>query len=112
MTMPIRALLMIVTAGVITWGLRAFPFLVFRGNRQMPQKLKELGDILPSAIMAVLIIYCLKDVSTAFWETGLWEVLAAVVTGLSYKWKHNTFLSIIVGTACYMLLIRLPFSLF
>ncbi len=107
MTSSIKAIIMIVTAGIITLGLRAFPFLVFRGERQMPQKLKELGDVLPAAIMAVLIIYCLKDVSTDFLGTGLWQVIAALVTAVSYKWKHSTFLSIVLGTACYMILIRL-----
>ena len=37
---------------------------------------------------------------------GLCQLLAVSVTALVHKWKHNTFLSIILGTAVYMLLIR------
>ena len=49
-----KAILTILVSAVITLGLRAFPFLVFRGDRQMPQMLKDLGKVLPAAIMAVL----------------------------------------------------------
>ena len=58
------AVVSILTSAVITLGLRAFPFLVFGKQRRMPDKLVRLGDMLPSAIMAVLMIYCLKDVGT------------------------------------------------
>ena len=37
---------------------------------------------------------------------GLCQLLAVAVTALVHKWRHNTFLSIILGTAVYMLLIR------
>ena len=90
-----KAILTILVSAVITLGLRAFPFLVFRGN------------VLPAAIMAVLVVYCLKDVTTAFADTGLWQVIAALATGICYKCSHNTFVSIVLGTACYMLLLRL-----
>ena len=33
---------------------------------------------------------------------GLCQLLAVAVTALVHKWKHNTFLSIILGTAVYM----------
>lgn len=29
-------------------------------------------------------------------------IIASVITGVIHKWKHNTFLSIIVGTVVYM----------
>ena len=99
-----KAILTILVSAVITLGLRAFPFLVFRGDRQM---LKDLGKVLPAAIMAVLVVYCLKDVTTAFADTGLWQVIAALATGICYKCSHNTFVSIVLGTACYMILLRL-----
>ena len=51
----------ILVSAIITFALRALPFVAFRGGRQMPEKLIYLGKILPSAIMAVLIVYCLKD---------------------------------------------------
>ena len=105
--MKIYAILMILMSAAITFALRALPFAIFRGNRQMPTIIQQLGNILPSAIMAVLVIYCIKDVSTSFTQSGLWQIISVVVTAVSYKWKHNTFFSILLGTACYMVLIRL-----
>ncbi|MBQ6517786.1 MAG: AzlD domain-containing protein, partial [Anaerolineaceae bacterium] len=34
------------------------------------------------------------------------SAIAVLVVALSFKWKHNTFLSILSGTAVYMLLLR------
>ena len=85
-------LVVAVSAG-ITFFLRALPFLAFRGEREMPEKLIYLGKILPSAIMAVLIVYCLKETGSDFSHTGIANFLAVAVVAVSYKWKHNTFLS-------------------
>lgn len=97
----------IFVAALITFSLRAVPFVIFRKGRSMPQKLEYLGKILPSAIMAVLIVYCLKDVAVKFYPDGIAKIIAVFVVIVSYKWKHNTLLSILLGTACNMLLMRL-----
>ena len=54
----------VAVSALITFGLRALPFLAFSGSRKMPASLERLGQALPSAIMAVLIIYCMKDIPT------------------------------------------------
>ena len=46
-------------------------------------------------------------VPSQWYPGGLCQLLAVAVTALLHKWKHNTFLSIILGTAVYMLLIRI-----
>lgn len=101
------SLITILIAAVITFTLRAFPFLVFRGERKIPEKLQRLGKLLPSAIMAILIIYCLKGVGTSFQTDGIFQLLSVGVVALTYKWKHQTLFSIFLGTACYMILIRI-----
>ena len=100
------AVVSILTSAVITLGLRAFPFLVFGKQRRMPDKLARLGDMLPSAIMAVLVIYCLKDVGSDLRGIAFPKGIAVVVVAVSYKWKHNTLISIAVGTSRYMVLLR------
>ncbi len=72
----------------------------------MPQRLVALGQVLPSAIMAVLIVYCLKDVGSDWLHIGLPKILAVAVVAGSYKYKHNTLISILAGTACYMVLLQ------
>ena len=48
----------------------------------MPVWLDKLGQILPSAIMAVLIIYCLKDVGDDFGRIGISKILAVIVVAI------------------------------
>ena len=99
-------LIAIMVSAVITFGLRALPFVIFRGEHSMPEWMKRLGKILPSAIMAVLIIYCLKGAKSNPIGMGIPGLVAVLVVSVSYKWKHNTFLSIIAGTVVYMVGLR------
>lgn len=104
--MSLYVVLAIFISALITFSLRALPFLLFSGDRRMPDWLSRLGAVLPSAIMAVLIVYCLKGVKSEIIGTGIPSAIAVLVVALSFKWKHNTFLSILSGTAVYMLLLR------
>lgn len=99
---------MIAIMAVVTMLLRFLPFLVF-GTRQTPAYINFLGKYLPYAIMGMLVVYCLKDVSMTSAPFGLPEGIAvAVVAGL-HVWKRNTLLSIACGTVCYMILIQFVF---
>lgn len=94
-------------SAVVTLALRALPFALFGGGRRMPAWLEDLGGKLPGAIMAVLVVYCLKSAATDFAATGAKQLIAAAIVAVSYKLRHSTFLSIILGTGAYMLLLRL-----
>ena len=96
--MSLYVVLAIFISALITFSLRALPFLLFSGDRRMPDWLSRLGAVLPSAIMAVLIVYCLKGVKSDIIGTGIPSAIAVLVVALSFKWKHNTFLSILSGT--------------
>ena len=80
MNLNYYAILVILLMGLVTFGLRAFPFLVFRGERELPKLMKDLGNILPASVMAVLIIYCLKDAPADFEGSG---ILRTASTALS-----------------------------
>lgn len=101
------ALAAVAVSAVIVFALRAFPFAVFGGNRRMPRALVRLGQALPSAVMAVLVVYCLKDAGTDWLGVGLPKLIAVAVVAVCYKLTHKTLLTICIGTAAYMLLIRL-----
>ena len=107
MNLNYYAILVILLMGLVTFGLRAFPFLVFRGEKELPKLMKDLGDLLPASVMAVLIIYCLKDAPADFAGVGIWQLVGIAVTAVSYKLKRSTFLSLVLGTACYMILLRI-----
>ena len=98
--------LAILISALCTLFLRALPFLFFGKTRVMPAWLNRLGAMLPSAIMAVLVIYCLKDAIFDPIQTGIPQFLGVLAVVLSYKWKHNTFLSIVLGTAVVMITMR------
>lgn len=105
--MTLRMVGIVCLCAGITFFLRAVPFLAFSGERKMPASLEQLGKILPSALMAILILYCLRDVPTGGLHNAVSKLLAVLVVGISYKGKHNTFFSIILGTAVYMILLRI-----
>ena len=101
--------LLIAVVAVVTALLRFLPFWVFGENRTTPQWLLRMGRLLPYAIMGMLVVYCLKDVTLTTAPFGLPEFLGcAIVAGL-HIWKRNTLLSIGGGTLCYMLLIQFVF---
>ncbi len=87
---------------------RALPFLLF-GGREVPKIVKYLGRILPMAVMATLVVYCLR--STTFDAMGnfLPQIIAVAVVAALHLWRKNTFLSIVVGTAVYMVLVQVVF---
>ena len=87
--------------------LRFLPFLVFR--KKTPPYIAYLGRVLPSAIIGMLVIYCLKDVKPASAPHGIPELIAGLcVVGLQ-AWKRNSLLSILSGTVIYMLLVQAVF---
>lgn len=100
-------LLAITISFLVTFGLRALPFIIFKGERKMPDWLDRLSKVLPASLMAVLIIYCIKGATVDPVHTGVPSLIACLAVGITYKWKHSTVLSILVGTILYMVLIRI-----
>ena len=99
----------IAVCALVTAGLRFLPFLIFGENRKTPEIVAYLGKVLPFAIMGMLVVYCLKDVSIISAPFGIPEAIGcAVVAGL-HVWKRNTLLSIGAGTIAYMLLVQFVF---
>ena len=105
--MNMHALYIVLICAGVTLALRALPFVCFGGKGGVPKLIERLGHLLPPAIMAALVVYCLKNVPFgSFWD-GAYQLIAGAVVVLVHLWKRNTLLSIAAGTAAYMLLIRL-----
>ena len=102
-----NAAILIAVMAAVTILLRFLPFLVFRN--QTPPYITYLGKVLPPAIIGMLVIYCLKDVSLTTHPHGLPELIAAAcVVGLQI-WKRNSLISILAGTVVYMFLVQTVF---
>ena len=106
---PVQAILSIAVMAGVTFLTRFLPFLLFDRGGKPPRIVLYLGRVLPPAIMAALVVYCLKNVDLTAYPFSLAEIIAVAVTALAHIWKRNTLLSIAVGTACYMILIRTAF---
>ena len=92
-----------------TQVMRTLPFLVFSSAKPTPRLVQYLGKALPAAVFAMLVVYCLKNVSLIAAPHGIPEAIGIVVTVLLHLWKRQMLLSIAGGTAVYMLLIQLVF---
>lgn len=105
----IHAIATIAIAALVTVTLRFLPFLIFGENRKTPAMIAYLGQVLPFAIMGMLVVYCLKDISFAVSPFGIPEVVGCIVVAGLHIWKRNTLLSIGGGTLVYMLLVQFVF---
>ncbi len=102
-----QALITIGIVALATLLLRALPFLAFPADRPLPKYVAYLGDALPYAIIGMLVVYCLKDVSPAVSPYGAPEALGVLAVAGLYLWRKNTLLAIAAGTAVYMLFVQL-----
>ena len=93
-----------------TMATRYIPFLLFPPGKQTPPYVQYLGKVLPSAVFALLVVYCLKDVSLTAELHGSPEALALVVTGVLHVWRRQMFLSMAAGTILYMVLVQTVFA--
>ncbi len=101
--------LMLIVMVLMTAATRFLPFLIFNEKRKTPPIVEYLGKVLPCAVMGMLVVYCLKDVSWVSFPFGLPELIGIAIVALLHIWKRNSLLSIGVGTVCYMLLVQLVF---
>lgn len=101
------SILIIAVASICTIFTRAVPFAIFGGAREMPEALKRLTSLLPPAIIAVLVVYCLKGLLTASSTETIATVIALIAVVSLHLWKKNTLISVASGTVIYMALIRL-----
>ena len=101
--------LIIITMVVIgTLITRFLPFLLFSG-KETPKFVKYLGEYLPGAVFAMLVVYCLKTVSIIDGSHGIPEAISLVTVVLLHLWKRQMLLSISIGTVLYMILIQTVF---
>ena len=106
LTQQIITIAMVVLGTMLT---RFLPFIVFPSGKPTPKYVQYLGKMLPSAVIGLLIIYCLKDVNLQSESHGIPEFIGVAVVALLHVWKKMMLLSIAGGTIVYMMLIQLVF---
>lgn len=88
---------------------RGLPFLIFRKG-EIPSLIRYLGKVLPLAIMATLVVYCLRGTTFDVVTNFIPQIVAVVVTVILHLWKRNTLISVFGGTAVYMCLLQFVFA--
>ena len=103
-------IVVILVASACCFTTRALPFALFSGKNELPSFAKYLGRCLPSCVMAVLVIYCLKGVTFASLAGFAPALISVAVVILLQLWKRNNLISIAGGTILYMVLVQVVFK--
>lgn len=104
-----RTLLIIFVVSMTTYFVRLIPFLIFKKADKIPEMVQYVGRMLPPAVIAMLVVYCLKSVKLTAAPFGLPEMIASLVVIVLHVWKRNNLLSIGTGTVLYMVLVQFVF---
>lgn len=104
-----QAIASIAVMAVITFLTRALPFLLFDRGESPPKLVLYLGRVLPPAVIAMLIVYCLRGVSFAVAANWAPQLLAVAAVVALHLWKRNNLFSIFGGTLLYMVLVQAVF---
>ncbi len=107
--MPLSSSQIIITIAAITLGTiatRFLPFILFPDHKEPPKIITYLGKVLPPAMMGLLLVYSLRNISILNAPNGLPEFIAVAVTAVIHLWRRNVFLSIGIGTILYMVLVQ------
>ncbi|MBQ0078613.1 MAG: AzlD domain-containing protein [Eubacterium sp.] len=102
-----HVVLVIAVASIVTIGLRSLPFIIWNGERKTPEYIIWLGNVLPYAIMGMLVVFCLKGTHITNMSEVVPAAIAVVFTAILQRVKHNSLLSILAGTVVYMVLIQI-----
>ncbi|SFB81412.1 Branched-chain amino acid transport protein AzlD [Marinospirillum celere] len=94
----------ILVAAAATLTTRLLPF-AFLGKQSHHPLVQHLGRYLPAGIMALLVVIFLLQ--SGHWQQPILGLDALIPAGLVvalHLWKRNALLSMLAGTACYMLI--------
>lgn len=101
------AIILVITG--VTVFTRFAPFIIFGRSERVPRVISYLGAAMPAAVIAMLIVYCLRNTAWTAAPFGVPEIIACVVTAALHWLGKNTLISIAGGTILYMVLIQAVF---
>ncbi|WP_297295481.1 branched-chain amino acid transporter permease [uncultured Brachyspira sp.] len=102
----------LITALMIVIGtafLRFLPFLIINKSLSENKYIQFLGKILPYSMIALLVVYCLKDINIIKFPYAIPELISIAVIVILHVIKRNVLISIGVGTVLYMFLVQVVF---
>ena len=106
---PLQAAAAIAVMAAVTFLTRVLPFLLFGRSGTPPRVVLYLGRYLPPAVIAMLIVYCFRQVNFQTAANWVPAMIAGAAVAVLHVWKRNHMLSIVGGTLLYMLLVQTLF---
>ena len=99
----------VLTIAIVVLGTmctRFLPFLIWPEGRRPPAFIIRLGQVLPAAVMGMLVVYSLRNTSLTGGDHGIYEGISLLVTVLMHYRRRNMMVSIACGTLTYMALVQ------
>ena len=104
---PLHTVMLIAALAAGSLLTRFLPPLLFPNGKKHPRIIDELTPMIPPAVIGLLAVYSLKDIDITSGAHGLPELAAVAAVAILQLWRKNMLLSVVAGTLCYMLLIRI-----
>ncbi len=98
-------IIVIIVMALSTYFTRLIPFVLFSSGRES-SILNYVAKSTPPMVMMILVIYMLKDVNYYSNEPAYTLLSLAITIGFQV-YKRNALLSIVAGTAVYMLFVQI-----
>lgn len=101
-----QVLVATIATSIVIFSTRAFPFVLF-SKKDPPRAIRFVEKLIPPMIMAILVVYCLRDLQFTTAPYSIPSIIALAVTVVLHLWRHNPLISIFGGTILYMVLSRI-----
>lgn len=88
---------------------RFLPFILFPANKKTSPYIQYLGKILPYSVIALMVVYTLKNVSLTSSPWAMPEIITLSYIAVIQIIKRNNLFSMISGTILYMFLVQIVF---
>lgn len=100
----------IAIVALVTLATRALPFFLFGADRPLPPYIRYLNTVLPTAVIAMLVVYCLKGTSLMSAPYGMPELISLAFLTIVHRRYKKMLVSIGGSTALYMILVQKVFA--
>ena len=100
--------LVITTVSIVTFLLRALPFLM-KGTLTSSEYITYIGSKMPLGVMCLLVVYTFLDIDVTTAPYGLPQIGAAIVVAAIYLCCKNILLAIAGGLMAHLIIVNYDF---
>ncbi|MBO4404551.1 MAG: AzlD domain-containing protein [Treponema sp.] len=101
-----KAIIAVLCSALVIFFTRSISFIVFK-NGNPPPVIRFIEKYMPAVIMAILLVYCFKDVEFSHSPFGAPYIICTVFCAAVHLLFNNSMLSIVGSTVLFMVLSRI-----